>query len=252
MIRRWRIERSQVWVKNNGAVTKAPPGGTSRPVVCTCGYAKNGFTCVSRFPALLTRLPRSRETRRMRVGTHLKSHCCSPVFLQAARYAPKAKDLLRNFSTTEERLQSTRLSLSLSLSPRWLRYTCSCFRVKVRRIFSKGVGKNLREKMEGKKAIVQRMYRRYVKKIENIQKVRLWYSNGTNFYSIILYTSIEKIFEVQKQHVRDTWKIFTEWKKILSTGERYSSIFVWQAVTLWELNNVYHVESTDLASSFSR
>lgn len=116
MIRRWRIERSQVWVKNNGAVTKAPPGGTSRPVVCTCGYAKNGFTCVSRFPALLTRLPRSRETRRMRVGTHLKSHCCSPVFLQAARYAPKAKDLLRNFSTTEERLQSTRLSLSLSLS----------------------------------------------------------------------------------------------------------------------------------------
>lgn len=91
-----------------------------------------------------------------------------------------------------------------------------------------------------------------VQKIQNIQKVRLWYSNGTNFYSIILYTSIEKIFEVQKQHVRDTWKIFTEWKKILSTGERYSSIFVWQAVTLWELNNVYHVESTDLASSFSR
>lgn len=59
-----------------------------------------------------------------------------------------------------------------------------------------------------------------VQKIQNIQKVRLWYSNGTNFYSIILYTSIEKIFEVQKQHVRDTWKIFTEWKKILS--ERYS------------------------------
>lgn len=118
MIRRWRIERSQVWVKNNGAGNESTTGRnvTSRPVVCTCGYAKNGFTCVSRFPALLTRLPRSRETRRMRVGTHLKSHCCSPVFLQAARYAPKAKDLLRNFSTTEERLQSTRLSLSLSLS----------------------------------------------------------------------------------------------------------------------------------------
>lgn len=171
MIRRWRIERSQVWVKNNGAGNESTTGGnvTSRPVVCTCGYAKNGFTCVSRFPALLTRLPRSRETRRMRVGTHLKSHCCSPVFLQAARYAPKAKDLLRNFSTTEERLQSTRLSLSLSLSA----LTCWCFRVKVRRIFSKGVGKNLREKMEGKEAIVQRMYRRYVKKIQNIQEIRV-------------------------------------------------------------------------------
>ena len=93
-------------VKNNGAGNESthPTGGTLHRLVCTSGYAKNGFTCVSRFPALLTRLPRSRETRRMRVGTHLKSHCCSPVFLQAARYAPKAKDLLRNFSTTEERL----------------------------------------------------------------------------------------------------------------------------------------------------
>lgn len=77
--------------------------------------AKRGFTCVSRFPALLTRLPRSRETRRMRVGTHLKSHCCSPVFLQAAQYAPKAKDLLRNFSTSEKRPWSTRLFYYVSI-----------------------------------------------------------------------------------------------------------------------------------------
>lgn len=46
------------------------------------GNAKEGFTCVSRCPALLTRLLRSRGTRRMRVGTHLKSRC-SVVFLHA-------------------------------------------------------------------------------------------------------------------------------------------------------------------------
>lgn len=155
-------------------VTKAPPGGTLRAdQLCVlvamrrmdlhafhgsrhcwhdCHAVERHVECVSVRILKVTAAHRSscrpRDTRR-RLKTFFGT------FLRP-RNASRARD-----------------SLSLSLSPRWLRYTCSCFRVKVRRIFSKGVGKNLREKMEGKEAIVQRMYRRYVKKIQNIQEIRV-------------------------------------------------------------------------------
>lgn len=99
-------------------------------LVRTSGYAKNGFTCVSRFPALLTRLPRSRETRRMRVGTHLKSHrsSCRPrdtrrrlktfffgTFLRP-RNASRARDSacrVSSKSIVEHRISRARLGKNL-------------------------------------------------------------------------------------------------------------------------------------------